>query len=86
MVRHKPFFGKKTAGDTWNSLIVGNHSNVVHALVCKLLDLLNKARNVAGAAHGCESSWDTHKHNLQPFTRPVVVVATMLVNAAAGLP
>lgn len=41
-------------------LIVGNDSNIVNTLVCKLLHLLNKAWDVAGAAHRGVGSWHTH--------------------------
>ncbi len=46
-------------------LIVGNDSNVVNTLVCKIFHLLDKPRDVAGAAHGGVGSWNTHQHNLQ---------------------
>ena len=54
----------------WGLLIVGNHANVVDTLVCKFLHFLNKSRDVAGAADGCECSWHSHKDNLQPI--PIV--------------
>lgn len=50
---------------TANLLIVGNDSDVVNTLVSKLLDLLNKSRNVAGATHWSVGSWHAHQHNLQ---------------------
>ena len=46
-------------------LIVGNDTDVVNTLVGKLLDLLNKSRNVAGATDWSVGSWHTHQHNLQ---------------------
>lgn len=48
----------------WGLLIGSNDSNIVNALACKVLDLLNKPWDVAGAADWSVRSWYAHKHNL----------------------
>lgn len=50
-------------------LIVGNDTNVVYTLVCKVLHLFYKPGDVAGAADRGESPRDPNKNNLQPTTQ-----------------
>ena len=49
-------------------LIVGKDSNVVNTLRFELLDLLNKAWDVAGTAHRCVCSWNSNNNGLQHVT------------------